>query len=299
MRTLRNAPKHPRAVREQAKGEVVILITGEDALRRLTADCRFPEAKARRLLNIAWEFGQKAEPCPGGYVHIWYHGIDDTDTHIFSVVEHIGPDAKKGLAKPAEKGYTQRKQTKASGASRDTKGTTMPPRGRKPNPKPDPEPEQNGEVDLAKYLTRDLTATMQDYVEWFEENVAPLADLRRDLPRILYLGVTLYSHFQKSDFNVERREERRAERASAREPEPEPASARRGRGKPAAANGTSARGTRGRTAAKPAAAAKPATRGRGKPAAAKPAATSGRGTRGRGTRTAAAAASGKGTDAPF
>jgi hypothetical protein len=291
-------------VREIMQGEVMVLITGADALRRLTDDCRFPEAKARRLLNIAWEFGQKAEPCPGGYVHIWYHGKDDTEQYVFSVVEHIGPDAKKGLAKPAEKGYTQRKQTKASGASRTKKGNTMPPRGRRPAP--EPEPEQNGEVDLQKYLSKDLTPTMLDYTEWFEENVAPLADLRKDLPRILYLGVTLYSHFQRSDFNVERREERRAERASAREPEPEPAATRSRRAKPAAAS-TEPAGSNGRArsrgkpaAAKPAAKPAATTRGRGKPAAAaKPAAPAGRG-RGRGrTAAAAAAASGAGTDAPF
>ena len=150
--------RHPRAVREilaqeMLKGsEVMILITGADALMRLTRDCRFPEPKARRVLNIAWEFGQKAEPCPGGYVHVWYHGKDDTDNHIFSVVEHIGSPQERKVAKDPEKDYTQGKTSKTmprrsgKAITETTKGTTMPPRKTR---QAAPEPEtasQNGDT---------------------------------------------------------------------------------------------------------------------------------------------------------
>jgi hypothetical protein len=278
-------------VQEIMKGEVMILITGSQALDRLILDCKFPEERARRVLNIAWEFGQKAEPCPGGYVHVWYHGKDDTGEHVYSVVEHISAPGKKALALPDEKRYTQHKHTtqQPRGAGKETKmartATASAPaarRGRKPAP--EPEPEQNGEApDLQRYLTKPLTPTMEDYVEWFETEVAELRSLSRDLPRILYLGVTLYKHFQESEFNQTRRDERRAERASAAPPEPEPAKPARGRGRPAAASTEPASTNGARRGRKPAAAAEPATparRGR-KPAAEKPAAKPAT-TRGRG-----------------
>ena len=318
---LTDAPRHPRAVRElqEAEAEVVILITGADALLRLTEDCKFPEAQARRVLNIAWEFGQKAEPCPGGYVHVWYHGIDDTKQHIFSVVEHLGPDAerkaRKGLAQPAEKSYTQRKQSEPSGDSRERKDKKMARtaaaetparRGRKPAAPVEPEAngdmtdEERGEA-AQRYLTKPFTPTMEDYVEWFETYVSPLADLRKDLPRILVLGIQLYGlYFQKSPFNRERTAERRAERASAAAPEPvQPARPARGR-KPATATTAAGNGTPAGRGRKPAAAkdepATPARRGRPPKAAAAAApakaATGTRGTRGRKPATA-------GKDAPF
>lgn len=300
---------HPAAAdRTLERPKDLIKIDGELALTRLTADCKFAEDRARRVLNIAWEFGEKAEPCPGGYVHVYYHG-QEGGAHCFSVVEHLGPAAaKEALELSAEKRYTQRKQTtqQPKGARKETKmartATASAPaarRGRKPAP--EPEPEANGEApDLQRYLTKPLTPTMEDYVEWFEDNVAELRSLSRDLPRILYLGVTLYKQFQESDFNVQQREARRAERASAAPEEPEPAKPARGRGRTAAASTASGNGTparRGRKAAETAEPETPARRGR-KPAAApddgaKPAST-GRGTRGR---KPAAAAAGK--DAPF
>jgi hypothetical protein len=71
---------------------------------------------------------------------------------------------------------------------------------------------------------------MQDFVTWFEDNVASLDDLPVD--KILTVGINTYAHFQKSDFNVQRREERRAARQAAQpEPEPEPAKPS-GRGRP-------------------------------------------------------------------
>jgi hypothetical protein len=275
MRSLTNAPKHPRYVRELMEGEVMILITGDQALDRLTLDCKFPEEKARRLLNIAWEFGQKAEPCPGGYVHIWYHGQDDSKNHVFSVVEHIGPSVKPPTGKVARKAdsrYTQ-------GTNPETRkvGTEMPPRrnARRAAPEPEPEAPANGEVDYQKYVDKPFSPTMTDYIEWFEQNVASLDEL--DVERILVLGVSMYSHFQKSDFNIERREERRSQRATSRaaaEDEPEEAeeaeeeAPRTRRGKapakpaPAASARSGARSSRRGNGSKPATAQKPARQSR-------------------------------------
>jgi hypothetical protein len=92
---------------------------------------------------------------------------------------------------------------------------------------PPAEPESNGEVDFQKYLDKDLSPTMSDYVEWFEDNVASLEDVPID--KLLALGSALYPHFQKSDFNIDRREARKAARAP--EPETEPA-AKPARGRP-------------------------------------------------------------------
>ena len=262
---MKTANRHPRQVRElmasemkTGNGEIMVLITGEQALARLTLDCRFPEAKARRLLNIAWEFGQKAEPCPGGYVHIWYHGMDDTDHHVYSVVEHIGPVTRKyAMANSEGVAYTEgNSSTQTTAKQRKVK--TMPPRRTKPAT-PAPEvAEANGSAskldNVQKYLDRDNTPTLADYAEWFGVNVVDPTQI--DADRLIGLAVTFYGEFQASDFNRDQKAARKAEREVAQpEAEPEPE-------KPAA------RGRGARTAAKPAA-AKPAGR---KPAA-KPAAS--------------------------
>jgi hypothetical protein len=84
-------------------------------------------------------------------------------------------------------------------------------------------------VDFQRYLDKDLSPTMADFVTWFEDNVASLDDVPVD--KILTLGAGLYGHFQRSEFNVERREARRAARTPAPDPEPEPAKPS-GRGRP-------------------------------------------------------------------
>lgn len=274
--------RHPRAVQELLEVETVILITGADALMRLTRDCRFPEPKARRVLNIAWEFGQKAEPCPGGYVHVWYHGKDDTDNHIFSVVEHIGETTRKGVAQPADKDYTQEEtmpRRSGKAITETTKGTTMPPRKtRQAAPEPETASQNGDAVDFAKFVTKDLTPKMLDYVEWFEANVSGLDSLEVD--RILALGVSMYKYFQTSDFNVERTEQRRAEREAATEPASEPEVA------------APARSARARSAAKPAAAKPAPAKPAGRTATTKPAS-------GRAAGKARARATAPAGDAPF
>jgi len=143
----------------------------------------------------------------------------------------------------------------------------MPPaaRGRRSATRPaiEPEPEvasQNGEVDFQRYIDKDFSPTMTDFITWFEDNVGSLDELPVD--KILILGIQTYGHFQKSDFNISQREARRNARAASRpEPEPEPEPAKpAGRGRP-----------RGRAAAapepEPEPAPAPARRGRGRAAA--------------------------------
>jgi len=253
---LTNRPRHPREVRERMQGEKMIPLFGEQALQRLILDCKFPEEKARRLLNIAWEFGQKAEPCPGGYVHIWYHGQDGSQ-HIFSVIEHFGKNVRIPLANSDRRPYTDRNSSANTDPRRRTK---MPPRRSTAKPAtPEPEVTETAPTSkldrLEKYLTGNLTATHLDYVEWFTENVGEPTEI--DADRLISLAVTFYGEFQASDFNRERREARRAAREAGNgqaEPEPEP--------EPAAKPAGRAGGRGARSAAKPAAA---------KPAAAKPA----------------------------
>lgn len=238
----------------------MIRLTGEQALARLIRDCKFPEEKARRILNIAWEFENKAESCPGGYVHVFFFGRSGStvpwmDEPLWAVVEHIG---KNAVVKSRGEVYTERSNVKPSSVARRNE---MPPRKR-PAAKPaevKPEVEEtaaNGSRskldNLQKYLEKDLTPTMQDYVQWFVENVADPEDLVSD--RLIALAVNFYSEFQGSDFNIERREARRAARNGDVEAE-EAESEQPTKGR---------RGTRG--AAKPAAAVPAAGRGRGKPA---------------------------------
>ena len=145
------------------------------------------------------------------------------------------------------------------------------PANRRRQAQADPEPEtaeQNGAEDYTPYLTKDLTATMVDYATWMDENL-PGWD-KAEVDRILALGSIMYPRFQKSDFNIQRREERKQERAAASEPEPE---------QPA----QPARSGRSRGAAKPT----------GKPATGKPASTGRRG------RTTARAGAGASPEAPF
>jgi hypothetical protein len=176
-----------------------------------------------------------------GFITLRYHGLSR-----FSLEDNT--DVKK-VVNRRSLGYSSTRTHKTPSAR---KGMDMPPR--RGTPAPPPEPEANGEVDYSTYLTKDLSATMADYATWFDENVADVAALGKSDPdRLLALGSSLYPQFQKSDFNIARRAERRAARSAETPPEPEPAAPAR-------------RGGRGRTAAPPAAA--PARGGRGRRGAA-------------------------------
>jgi hypothetical protein len=171
-------------------------------------------------------------PGAEGYITVRYHGLSR-----FTLEDHR-EFPKKGLAIQRRVEYTRTSKGLPDGKHTTRRNSHMPPaKGRRAAAAaapPAPDPEENGAVDYQKYLDKDLSPTMSDYVEWFEDNVANLDDVPVD--KLLVLGSSLYPHFQKSDFNIERREARRVERAPAPEPEPEPAKpARGGRSRRAAA----------------------------------------------------------------
>jgi hypothetical protein len=233
--------------------------------------------RAKRILDIAQEFGRRAEPCDGGFVHVVYRGWSQEwpYTERFQVYNHANPSpGKVARSQPAR--YTsgrpqnQRKHMKEQ-VMPARAPAAKPTRGRRPAPKPvEPEVEEE-EYDFTDYLTKDHTPTMADYVEWFTANVADPDELESD--RLIVLGARLYNIFQKSQFNIDRREARRAERGQSRtaraaangegeEVEAEEYEEEEAPAKPAARRG------RGKTAT-PAAAtvpARPARKGR-KPAA--------------------------------
>jgi len=219
-------------------------IHGNGALKVLQERFGFTEARARRILNIAWEHGLNAEafdtPDRGrGLLRIYMREEmrDRGQNALFTFEVHSGKSTSERVVKRTETEYTQDVPSKfSSGKARITKrkaGMAMPPKRRTTTKAAEPEaevPEENGEVDFQKYLDKNPSPTMLDYVEWMEANVGNLDEIPSD--RLIMLGIQLYSHFQKSDFNVERREARRAEREAASEPEEpeEPEKPARGRG---------------------------------------------------------------------
>jgi len=249
----------------------LIRFPGEDALYMLTTSgmAHFPEARARRVLNIAWEFGNKAEPCDGGYVHVYYHGEPGQPVPKdaqWSVVEHVMSAAERkefakarGNRKPlvisSREPYTERNSSEL------TRGETMPPvkRGRaKPAVQ---EPEANGSTskldNVEKYMTGNITPTLTDYATWFASEVTDPDKL--DSERLIAMAVTFYGEFQASDFNKDQkaaRKEARETRATANgDDADEPAKpAARGRGSRAAASKPATGKPAGRPGRKPAAA---------------------------------------------
>lgn len=242
------------------------VISGTLALRRLQEDYGFSEERARKILNIAWEFENKAEPCEGGYIHVFYHGwspptgnVAVPRYHLFAIEDHTGKTREKTAGKVAVVNATRYNQgdrmpSKYSSAKATTmRRNTMPPsrtRTRQPAAAPEPEPEvtaSNGEAPdqdavIERYLTKNLTATQEDFIEWFDDNVTDHVALgKTDPDRLMILANQTYGMFQQSDFNRDRKAERKAQResAAAAEPEPEPEpvrpAARRGKGRPAAA----------------------------------------------------------------
>ena len=197
-------------------------------------------------------------PNSDGFITLRYHGPSR-----FTLEDH-----REFPGKPLAIVGLARYNRGSSKGNRPRREPDMPPaRGRRaaaaPAPAPAPEPEENEAVDYQRYLDKDPTPTMQDYITWFEDNVAALEDVPAD--KLLVLGASLYGHFQRSDFNQERREERRAGRAARSapepEPEPEPEPAKpAGRGRPRRAAAAAAPA--------PAPAPAPARRGRGRPKAA-------------------------------
>lgn len=221
-----------------------MMISAETARYILQDKYGFDQDRAERAIQIAHQYEMNNTPIPGGYVSI-RHKYSRPSPLRYSIEEHTGK-----VAAGTGKGYNQGNDVLPNDPPIRPKGKTMPARARTAPAEP---AEETGEEDYSRYLDKDLSATMTDYAEWFEENVAEFKDL--DPERILALGSTLYPKFQKSDFNIERREARRAERASAAESNGEAeAEAPRGRGRgrpatkatPAKATTSKAPPTRGR-----------------------------------------------------
>jgi hypothetical protein len=178
-----------------------------------------------------------------GFITLRYHGLSrfslEDNTGVKKVVNRrkLGYSSSRTHNEPARKGKTVMAPAKGRRAAA---------------PAPEPEP-VNGEVDFSTYLSKDLSATMADYAQWFDDNVTDVAALgKADPDRLLALGSSLYPHFQRSQFNIDRRAERRAARTA--EAEPEPAAPARGRGRgraaaPATPPAAAPRGRRGRPAA--------------------------------------------------
>lgn len=223
---------------------------GSVLMKRLHQEYHFTEDHSLDLMKQAAVDGHAlhGNPAGRGYIDIIYHGKSS-----FSI-EEIIRNFPSGVAPTRRVDYTKRNDKPRRVTSR--RANQMPPRGRKAAAaEVAPEPEVDETDPLLKHLTKDLSATMEDYVDWLEQEYPEL--LKEGWDRIAVFAVYAYPTFQKSDFNIERRSARKAERAAsapaAEEPEPE----------------TEAPARRGRKAAAPAkAAAKPAPPRRGKAAAA-------------------------------
>lgn len=125
--------------------------------------------------------------------------------------------------------------------------------------------------DYTVYADKEPTPTMSDFADWLEEEVGLEFETEQEAAIFrmgVRLGGTLRMEFQRSDFN----RERRAERKSAKAAKPKAAETAKAAKKPAKAAKASADAEPAAEAAKPAQ-AKPATRGRrtgataGRPAA--------------------------------
>src|SRR5215469_10384727 len=260
----RGAGRYLIAQTTYSRGTVDTVTTGRGVrtiAAELMSEYGFSEDDAYFILN--YTAADKKRPSKewklrNGFITIRYHG-----RARFTLEDHRETARKipeRRVAIHPRMAYTP--EGKGNPAAHPVRRDThMPPaRGRRsapaPAPAPAPEPEENGQVDYQKYLDKELSPTMTDYVTWFEDNVAQLEDVPVD--KLLVLGSSLYPHFQKSDFNIERREARRAERAPA--PEPEPA-------KPAARGGRSRRAAAPEPEPEPEPAPAPARRGRGRTAA--------------------------------
>ena len=206
----------------------VNVITGEEAAKVLKR-YGFSDTRIIRILDIAREFTNKNEPCPGGFVGVRFRGnvSGHPGQYLYEIEDHTGKPAEK-VAPATGKRYTQGDENESDSSQDKTptqrRRNTMPPRSKsRTQTAPAPEPEAvNGDApDLSAYLTKDYTATQGDFLDWFEQEVAKLDNITSE--RALVLGAVLYGHFQRSDFNHQRKEARRAERA-APAPAPAPAS---------------------------------------------------------------------------
>jgi len=250
-------------------------ISGHYALQVLQERYGFPEAQAKRILEIARTHTYDAEPITGGILHIRYRGnvsgrrghrLYELEADVMNKEEQAEFNRKRGLPTATRKVYTQEeampsRYSSGKAKTRQRKGRReMPPRKSTTKARTAPEPAEqpaNGENgdDLASKVQKALdketySATMNDYLDWFTENVVDPSDLSGDLDRLMVMTLQFYGPFQRSDFNASQRDKRATERETAKqaqeEPE-EPAKPARGRGRPPA-KATATKTATGRTA---------------------------------------------------
>jgi hypothetical protein len=187
-------------------------ISETTALAQLQETYGLEDWRAQKVLEIARQFGRKAEPCAGGYVLVIDRGLSSSGRRLFNLVNHA-----EAVAPRSEVRYTSSKPVNII----KKKEKVMPPRrAAKPAPAPEPEPEveeaeeQEVEIDYRSYVDKPLTATMQEYFEWAEEQIGPLDELPTDV--LWTLGARFYNWFQKSPEHRAKREARRQERLATR-----------------------------------------------------------------------------------
>lgn len=218
-------------------------------------------AYAYRVLEVAEQYGQKCHPIADGMVT-----VTCDDDGEFAISTQTGASHRKissgrsavTLAPKSKRQYTSR----GSNANKSGRNK-MAPKGRAAAVAEPEVTEEEAAPDYTGYADKGPTPTMADFVEWLEIEVyggefPGTAKEQAAFANGVRLGGTLRMEFQKSDFNIERREERRAERAVATEEEPADETEAVAPAKPARGRATAT--------AKPAATAtaKPATRGRGR-----------------------------------
>jgi len=205
----------------------------QEAWQQLQDKYGYSRDRARRLLQIAAEFGENAEPVPDGYIRIVCLGR--TPEFTYSIEEHTGNRRAK-VAPRTVTHYTH----SITGPPRTTlpkkESEAIMPRAQAAAQEPETDEEED--KDYTVYADKAPTPTMVDFADWIVEEVYegeafPTQKENDAFRNGVRLGGTLRMEFQKSDMNKERRAERQAARASgngdADEEEAEAKPVRRGR----------------------------------------------------------------------
>lgn len=259
------------------------VLRGEEALKKLINDWGIPEAQAKRVLEIAVEHGINVTTSGDMRSVVTVRKLGK-DPYTFSLTPGVPSqeDSRKKIPPRGTRatipGYTSGSANVGSlatraggraGQSANRRDTTMAPKAA--------EVVEEEAADLTAYLEKEITPTVNDYIDFLTEELGEDAQLD---PRSVYYAITLYKFFQGSEFSRERKEARRAEKEAARaaratkngaedgeaEGEDEKPAPKRGRpAKPAAAAAGTTAPKRGRPA-KPAAGTTAPRRGRGRPA---------------------------------
>lgn len=259
-------------------------VSGATVVRTLTRDWGIPLPNAERVVVTAAEHGLTVAPSGDMNRTVTVTLVSRPTAlqradgvkpkfRVQAGMPTINPDSAQRKspqegAKPTGMRYTSGVQERRSLAGRSrgrsdqkTTGrrTAMAPRGKA---QAEPEVEETvSERDFTVYAEKELSPTMHDYVTWVVDNVFDGDEkaFEEAAPeQLLYIGITVYQHFQRSDFNKERKEARRAEKAEAAEAkaaakaeseEEEAPAPRRGRGKAAAPAPKAPRGRPAKSAA--------------------------------------------------